>query len=304
MSLRRYLRLGDRVEGARSFLRCIRNGGRSANAVLNRVIQPVNLEEMRRLPNTDAGYLRLEGDHFRPWVKRYLPDWRDRLGDLRHRKLVEFFTSFTVLEIRAEDIVMDAAGGYDTYLTQVNCAKRYLQDIRISRDLKARLGERVEYVEGDAGAIPLGSESVDKVSCHHSFEHFQGDSDTSFVKEIQRLLRPQGKCCIVPIFVADHYVEVTNEITLDRKFDPRSSLIVDPTAALPGGDQSGHYARVYDLRALQERVLAQIDSTRFTSRFLEVRLDGAPVPDLTLGCHKRVSAINRPMRALVIERFR
>ncbi len=303
MQLRRYFRLGNYAEAARVFLRRIRNGG-PANVVLNRVIQPVNLEEIGRLPKIETGYLRLDGDHFRPWVKRYFPDWRDRLGDIRHRKLVEFFTSFTVLEIRAEDVVMDAAGGYDTYLTQVDCRTRYLQDIRISRELKARLGRGVEYVEGDAGEIPLRSESVDKVSCHHSFEHFQGDSDTSFVTEIQRLLKPQGRCCIVPIFVADHYLEVTNEVSLDRKFDPRSSLIVDPTAALPGGDQSGHYARVYDLRALQERVLAHIDSTRFTSRLLELRLDGAPVPDLSLKCHKRVSAINRPMRALVIERFR
>src|SRR6516225_278156 len=124
LSLRRYLRLGDCAESARTFLRCVRIGGRPANAVLNRVIQLVNLEEIRRLPNTEAGYLPLDGDHFRPWVKRYFPDWRDRLGDLRHRKLVEFFTSFTVLEIRAEDIVMDAAGGYDTYLTQVDCGKR------------------------------------------------------------------------------------------------------------------------------------------------------------------------------------
>jgi predicted SAM-dependent methyltransferase len=304
MSLGRYFRLGDRAESAGAFLRRIRNGSRSANAVLDRVIQPVDFEDVRRLPPLEAGYLHLESDCLRPWVKEYFPDWRDRLGDLRHRKLVEFFTSFTVLETRTEDIVMDAAGGYDTYLTQLGCRTKYLQDIRISPELKARLGRTVEYIEGDAGDIPLGDESVDKVSCHHSFEHFQGDSDTSFVKEIQRLLKPQGKCCIVPIFVANHYIEVTNELNLDRKFDPRSSLIVDLTAALPGGDQSGHYARVYDVRAFQERVLAQIDSTRFKSRLLELRLDDAPVPDLTLRCHKRVSAINRPMRALVIERLR
>ena len=142
------------------------------------------------------------------------------------------------------------------------------------------------------------------MSCHHSFEHFQGDSDTSFVKEIQRLLRPQGKCCIVPIFVADHYVEVTNEFTLDRKFDSRSSLVVDPTAALPGATSQAIMRGSMTCELFRNGCLHRSTSQDFTARFLELRLDDAPVPDLTLRCHKRVADINRPMRALVIERFR
>ena len=153
-----YLRLGHCAESARTFLRCVRNGGRSANAVLDRVIQPVNLEEVRKLANiVETGYLHLDGNLFRPWVKRYFPDWRDRLGDLRHRKLVEFFTSFTVFGIRAQDIVMDAAGGYDTYLAQVDCAKRYLQDIRIPRDLKARLGRGLSTLKATPETLRLAA---------------------------------------------------------------------------------------------------------------------------------------------------
>ncbi len=274
------------------------------NFIVDKIIRPVCLDELRKLSGVEVADLDFDSACLYQWVKRYFPEWRDRLGDLRHKKLVEFFTTFTLLAPGADDAFMDAAGGYDTYLPKLSCKAKYVQDIRISRELRARLDNKVEYIESDARNISLPDQSVDKISCHHAFEHFQDDSDIWFVKEIQRLLRPKGKCCIVPILISDCYAEITNAFTFDLKFDPRSKLLIDPTAAIPGGDQSGHYARVYDLVGFQERVIGNIDFTRFKATITELRLDGRPVPDLKLRCHKRVTAINRPYRALLIERFR
>ena len=168
--------------------------------------------------------------------------------------------------------------------------------------LRRRLGDAIVCIECDAGTIPLPGASVDRISCHHSFEHFQGASDVGFIHEVQRLLRPGGRCCIVPLFVGTRYVEVTDALTLARKFDGRSVRVIDPTASIPGGEWCGNYARIYDARAVRERLLAAIRPDCFTVTLARVKLDGEDVPDLTLDCHRHVTAVNRPYVAMLIER--
>jgi len=198
---------------------------------------------------------------------------------------------------------MDAAGGIDTYLKDIECERRILQDIRISTDIRSRLGNNVEYIESDAGHMNLSDESVDKMSCHHSFEHFQADSDILFVREIQRLLKLRGKCVIIPIFIANLYLEVTDIFSFNKHFDNRSSFIIDPTATIPGGNSCGNYARIYDTKMFQERILNNVDTTKFRVDLVELQIDGNAVPDLTLDCHKKVTKLNCPYRAMVMERF-
>src|SRR5207249_4916532 len=75
-----------------------------------------------------------------------------------------------------------------------------------------------------------------------------------------------------------------------------------PTASIPGGSWCGNYARIYDVTAVRERLLANIDRDLFRVTIAQVTLDGEEVPDLALTCHRHVTAINRPYRALLIER--
>ena len=162
----------------------------------------------------------------------------------------------------------------------------------------------MEYIESDAGSIPLPDESVDTLSCHHSFEHFQGDSDTLFIKEVQRLLKPNGRCCIIPVLIGDRFIEVTDTLTFKRRFAGNSQYVIDPTAVIPGGPSGGDYARIYNLKAFEERIIGTIDLCRFKVTISELRLNGDVLPDLTLACHKPVTAINRPYRSMMIERIK
>jgi hypothetical protein len=98
-------------------------------------------------------------------------------------------------------------------------------------------------------------------------------------------------------------VEVTDDFRFDLKSDPRSNYVIDPTASIPGGKLCGSFARIYDLRAFIERVVDSIDFSRFKAALLEIRLDGQLTPDMSLECHKRVTAVNFPYRALTIERM-
>ena len=273
------------------------------NFLVDKLVMPVPFDDLSKLHGIEITYLDISSSDYEKWVEQYFPTWRSRFGHLRHKKLMEFFTTFTLLDPCPNDVFIDAAGGADTYLHTLECRKRYLQDIVISQDLKSRLGNKIEYIESDASEIPLPDGSVDKISCHHSFEHFQKSSDILFIKEIQRLLKQNGRACIIQLFIADRYVEVTDALTFKMKFDSRSRRIIDPTATLPGGRHCGNYARVYDLTAFQERVLNNVNLAEFKITIAELQIDGDIVPDLVLDCHKHVTVINRPYRAMLIEKF-
>src|SRR5262249_1946434 len=61
----------------------------------------------------------------------------------------------------------------------------FLDAPRLYRD-----GSRIEYVRADSGQIPLASESVDAVICHHTLEHFPDYRRT--LEEVNRILKDDG----------------------------------------------------------------------------------------------------------------
>ncbi len=273
------------------------------NLVVDRLVRSLDWEELARgLENIGLGTLELVSSELRDWAGEYYPGYAATFGDFRHKKLIEFFVSYTVLGPEPCHVFMDAAGGANGYLAKLTCQRKILQDIRVPDATRAIVGPDVDYIEGDAGSIPLPDGSVDRISCHHSFEHFRGDSDSGFVREVQRLLAPGGKCCIVPLFLANRYAEITDRIALGFKYDPRSLRVIDPTASISGGAYSGNYARIYSVDAFQRRVIQALDLSRFAVTMLSVTIDGQLVPDMSLECHKSVTAVNDPYRALVIER--
>jgi SAM-dependent methyltransferase len=273
----------------------------SPNFVIDGLIRPVEFNALRNLGDVWVDRFELKADRLEVWIDEHVPDWRNRFRCARHKKLIEFFASSTLLRPGPEDCLLDVAGGVDSYIGRVASRYRYLHDLCIRPAVRERAGPAVKFLESDAAAIPLPDGSVDAISCHHSFEHFQRDSDSGFIDEVQRLLAPGGRCCIVPIFLADWYVEVTNERTFAKQFDKGSRLVIDPTATI-AGHWSGGYARIYDVRAFRERVVDRIDTDRFEVGLLELSLEGRGVPDLTLDCHRTITAINHPYRALLISR--
>jgi hypothetical protein len=272
------------------------------NVIVDKMIRSVDLDELRVLEGVTVGYLDLDERSLKAWVPQYFPTWR-RLGSIHHKKLLEFYTTFLLSNPQPVNAIMDVAAGCLTYIPQIACARRYIQDLNICDELKNSATAEAQFIEGDAGKIDLPDESLDIITAHHSFEHFRADSDTLFVGEVQRLLKPAGRCCIVPIFIADKYVEITNKFTFDLRFDSASHLLIDPTSALPGGVRSGGYARVYSIESFINRVLLRIDLRRFKVSVLELRMNGKPVPDLQKGYHRSAAAINYPYRALVVERL-
>ncbi|MBI4465165.1 MAG: class I SAM-dependent methyltransferase [Acidobacteria bacterium] len=63
-------------------------------------------------------------------------------------------------------------------------------DVAFNRAVLYRDGNRVQYVQSQAAAIPLASASVDAVICNHTFEHFPDYKHV--LSEINRALKPTG----------------------------------------------------------------------------------------------------------------
>ena len=274
------------------------------NLLMDRLVKPVPFSELKSLQGVEVGYFDFTRIEYEQWIKDNFQNLSDDLGHSHHKKILEFFTSAKLLDPTFNNTFLDAAGGQRTYLHQLSCREKILQDITIPSTLVAQLGDKIKYIECDVEVIPLKNETIDKISCHHSFEHFQSRSDILFIHKIQQLLRVNGKSCIIPIFISHLYTEITDAILFNKKFDPQSRRIIDITASLPGGVSCGNFARVYNIRAFQDRVINNINSENFKTSILEIRMDGKIVPDLTLKCNRHAAIINCPYRVLLIERLR
>jgi predicted SAM-dependent methyltransferase len=163
------------------------------------------------------------------------------------------------LDFCVEDNVLDAGGGRSGYIEMVGqlygCQNLYLTDHIYEGTIPSKSRGEVKVTAGDISNIGFPDSEMSKIACHHAFEHFKDDKDISFINETARLLKKGGRACIIPVFVVDRYVECWN-IESAVPYDKKASLITDTSATLPGADEDGHFARLYDVPALNDRVLA------------------------------------------------
>jgi predicted SAM-dependent methyltransferase len=276
--------------------------GAKDNIILDEIVSAESLETIEAQGDFPTDLLQLDGKDYENWVVAFFPDWQKRFGHLYQKKIMELYVTHYILAPEKDDTYMDVAGGLNTYTHRLDCRKKFIQSILITDELRETFGDDTEYIQSDAASIPLPDASVSKMSCHHSFEHFQAQSDSAFVKEAQRLLRPGGKCCIVPIFIGNNFVEVTRITKPHCHYDKRARYVVDPTARLTGGESCGDYARIYDISSFQRRVFEQVDREKFDVTLLEIMIDGKLIPDMTLSCHFGITRINYPYRVLTIEK--
>ncbi len=230
---------------------------------------------------------------FWKWIKK---------GDLKeflkfpfpHKKALEFFFSAHILDIEKKDILLDAAGDELDYLSAVrktfNPSRLILEDRIYTKRIKKN---NILIIGGDASRIPLPDASVNKITCHHSFEHFKQDIDATFIKEISRLLRPKGRAVIIPLFIAEENIECWNT-QKNSKFDKTASILIEKTASLPGGS----FARVYSPKALYDRVLACAEKAGLKWTIASCTLDNESIPDMKLNFGAK---INYPLRALILD---
>lgn len=269
------------------------------NIRINRILFPVSLVDVEPIVHTleinitEKDYKRMLGF---PEMARF------RKIHFVHSKVLEYLTTLKLFDLKDRDTLFDAAGGANAEYLKV--AMQYYTDRKIKcycqDSLSGSSDKRIEYINGSIDKIPLPDKSITAISCHHSFEHFRGDLDISFLKEALRLLKIRGMLAIIPFFLANHYAEIWN--TRKREiFDNKALSLYDVTATFPGWGACERFARTYNMSAFKERILSHI-SSEYETRLIDVKYEGRICPDMLNNVHQ--PTLNANMKALVIKRLK
>jgi hypothetical protein len=172
-------------------------------------------------------------------------------------KYLEHYVSLCMLEPQAGQVLVDVASmdsPFSEIVTELYGVETYRQDIMYPVGLRGRT------IGGDAANMPLDDASVDHLVMHCSFEHFEGDSDSRFIREASRLLRPGGRLCILPLYTSSTYAIQTHPRGLRRQrldFEPGDTIYVSDAWGPP-------HQRFYDADAFVRRIVSQLDDLELT----------------------------------------
>jgi SAM-dependent methyltransferase len=168
-------------------------------------------------------------------------------GGAREKKLMEYFVSLDLLQLRADDVVMDVASEYSVFPQVV---RRLVGATCYRQDLIYPPGIDGDRIGGSADAMGIPDAFADKIVLHNAFEHFEGTADSGFVTEAARVLRPGGLVCIVPLFVCDRYCILTDPLVSRKgvEWDEDADVVEELW-------HHNRFGRFYDPAALERRVL-------------------------------------------------
>ena len=185
--------------------------------------------------------------------RRYPSYYRSNIRE----KSLEHFIAADLLRLQPDDVYIDIASegspAPEIYRRLYHCTT-YRQDLAYPPGLG------VDSIGGDAAKLPVPDGFASKMGLHCSFEHFEGDADVRFIREVRRVLRPGGAVCIVPLYLFDVYAVQTDPavaVAAGVQFEPDAVLYCD----LNWGNRHG---RFYDPAHLVERVQRQLVDLRLT----------------------------------------
>ena len=172
-------------------------------------------------------------------------------------KSLEHFVAAQLLGLSPDDVYVDIASEHspvpEIYSRLFGCAS-YRQD------LAYRAGVHGNEIGGDAAAMPVPDGFATAMALHCSFEHFEGDADERFIREIKRVLRPGGRVCFVPLYLWHEYGVLTDPaVAIAEGVEFNRNAVV---YCKPGwGNRHG---RLYDPANLDSRIRRNLDGMRMT----------------------------------------
>jgi SAM-dependent methyltransferase len=168
-------------------------------------------------------------------------------GGTREQKLLEYFVSLELLDVRRGDVVIDVASEWSIF-PQV--ARELTGAIVYAQDLIYPPGVQGDHIGGSAADMPVPDSFADRLVLHNAFEHFEGTADSDFIYEAWRVLRPGGRLCILPLFMSERFAILSDPL-VDRRgvtWDPGAEVIELPW-------WHNRFGRLYDAATLKRRVL-------------------------------------------------
>jgi hypothetical protein len=193
----------------------------------------------------------------------YHPGYYKGTPDYLAQKRVQHYLSTVITPVEGKVVWMDVASSTSPFaeiLTRLYGIKVYRQDLSYPPGVEGlRIGS-------DASAIPLPDGAVDRISLHCSFEHFEGDADSKFLRELGRILSPGGSAAIIPLYVSNTYRILTNPHYWLKRGVPQE---VGCQVTVSGEYRESH-GRFYDWEALERRVLRPLSEAKLDYEIIRV----------------------------------
>ncbi|MDH3205945.1 MAG: methyltransferase domain-containing protein [Gemmatimonadota bacterium] len=166
-------------------------------------------------------------------------------------KYLEHYVSLRMLDPRPGQVLIDIASmnsPFSEIAADLYDLETYRQDIMYPEGMQGRT------IGGDAASMPIPDGFADHLVMHCSFEHFEGDSDSRFIREAERVLKPGGRLCILPLYTTSSYAIQTHPRGLKRQhleFEPGDTVYVSDEWGPP-------HQRYYDAGAFMRRVVSHL----------------------------------------------
>lgn len=212
--------------------------------------------------------LLLSGEGFRAYLaaaqyQDYHPDYYKGAPNYLARKQVQHYLSTVITPVEEKLIWVDVAASTSPFaeiLTRLYGIRVYRQDLSYPPGVEGlRIGS-------NATSIPLPDGAVDRVSLHCSFEHFKGNADSDFMRELGRILTPGGSAAIIPLYVSNTYRILSNPYYWLKRGVPKEA----GCPVTVSGEYWESHGRFYDWEALERRVLRPLHAAKLDFQFLRV----------------------------------
>ncbi|MCB2153520.1 class I SAM-dependent methyltransferase [bacterium] len=149
--------------------------------------------------------------------------WHSFLPD--REKLLEYYLTMQAIQFGPKSVYMDVASCMSLFPNYV--AERFGSTV-IRQDLFYEPGlqfvdypridqsstkddVRIAALGSNGSEMSLASDSIDAITLHCSFEHFEGDSDSRFMQEALRILRPGGRILVIPFYIGGEHQEIVQQ---------------------------------------------------------------------------------------------
>lgn len=196
--------------------------------------------------SVDITEIQLDETKFREWVQqaRY-PLLAYHAAS--EEKYLEHFLSVELLGDALSGTLLDVA----SWRSYFPVLMRHRGLRVIVQDLVYKPGLHGDLLGCNAAEMPLPDASIDAMTLHCSFEHFEGEADQGFVREAARILKPGGQAVIIPLYL--HEQQLT---WVDPYFLSRGERIAEEGATFqPSIGYNNRFGRMYSPQTFVDRVL-------------------------------------------------
>jgi len=199
----------------------------------------------------------IDVDDYHQYFKkaRYTEDFPEYYSFNIKEKSLEHYITAKMLDLKSDDIYIDVASQHSPI---PKIYSRLFGVTSYKQDLDYPPGLNGDTIGGDAANMPVPDRFADKMALHCSFEHFEGDADCRFIHEIERVLKPGGKVCIVPLYLSSQYHIITDPlIAISQNVDFEKDTLVFCKRGW-----NNRFGRIYDPVSLFSRIKQNLGSLK------------------------------------------